>query len=146
MLFRSDLDRDYDGTVALATAMRDDNKILTHELGHAFNLYHPFQGSSNRTQCPSSLNCGTTGDRVCDTDPISYNVTNGVVNFSCRTGSLNPCTNTFYSTLTEENFMNYTNCFKLFTPDQKTRMLAALSLPSRASLVSSLGEIGRAHV
>lgn len=136
-----DTDANLDGTVALATAMRDDNKILTHELGHAFNLYHPFQGSSNKTQCPSSLNCGTTGDRVCDTDPVSYNVdTSGDVDFSCRTG-LNTCSGNDYSELTESNFMNYTNCFTLFSPGQKTRMRAAMSLASRVSLANSLGGI-----
>jgi hypothetical protein len=129
-----------DGTVALATSMRDDNKILTHELGHAFNLYHPFQGSSNSSSCPSNTDCQSEGDRVCDTDPVSYNVTNGVVNFSCRTGT-NPCSGTSFSPKTESNFMNYTNCFTLFTTGQKARMRAAMTLASRASLAVSTGSI-----
>ncbi|MFN5334928.1 MAG: M43 family zinc metalloprotease, partial [Bacteroidota bacterium] len=129
-----------DGTVVLATSMRDDNKILTHELGHAFNLYHPFQGSSNSAQCPSNVDCNSDGDRVCDTDPVSYNVTNGVVNFGCRTGP-NGCSGTQFSELTESNFMNYTNCFTLFSPGQKGRMRAAMLLSSRASLATSSGSI-----
>jgi hypothetical protein len=129
-----------DGTVALAISMREDNKILTHELGHAFNLYHPFQGSSNTSQCPTNVDCLSEGDRVCDTDPISYNVTNGSVNFGCRTGN-NGCSGTQYSELTESNFMNYTNCFTLFSLGQKARMRAAMLLTSRASLATSTGSI-----
>ncbi|MFN5334287.1 MAG: zinc-dependent metalloprotease [Bacteroidota bacterium] len=129
-----------DGTVALATSIREDNKILTHELGHAFNLYHPFQGSSNSSQCPSNGDCLSEGDRVCDTDPISYNVTNGSVNFSCRTGN-NPCIGVPYSENTESNFMGYTSCFTLFTLGQKARMRASMLMPSRSSLASSTGSI-----
>jgi hypothetical protein len=129
-----------DGTVALATSVREDNKILTHELGHAFNLFHPFQGSDNSSTCPGNSNCLTAGDRVCDTDPISYNVTNGVVDFSCRTGT-NPCSGTPFSEKTESNFMNYTSCFTLFTFGQKARMQAAMSLSSRSSLATSTGSI-----
>ncbi len=127
-----------DGTVLLATSIREDNKILTHELGHAFDLYHPFQGSNSTSECPSSSNCTTSGDRVCDTDPISYNAVNGVVNFSCRTGQSNNCApGKVFSPLTENNFMNYTNCFTLFTLGQKARMTAAMSLSSRVSLINS---------
>jgi hypothetical protein len=127
-----------DGTVLLATSIREDNKILTHELGHAFDLYHPFQGSNSADQCPSNSNCVSSGDRVCDTDPISYNVVNGVVNFSCRTEQPNSCApGKNFSPLTENNFMNYTNCFTLFTNGQKARMTAAMSLSSRVSLINS---------
>lgn len=126
-----------DGIVMLSTEMFVGSKVLPHEIGHALNLYHPFQGSSVKTSCPTNNNCSVDGDKICDTDPISYNAdVDGVVDFTCRTG-VNKCTNTTYSTKTENNVMNYTNCFTLFTPNQKTRMLAAMSLPSRVSLVNS---------
>jgi len=131
----------YDGTVMLATQMVAGQKTLPHEIGHALNLYHPFQGSANSSQCPpytASPSCFSDGDMICDTDPISNNNVGGVYDFSCRSGN-NTCTSgpvKPYSINTESNFMSYTNCYTLFTNDQKTRMQAAMSLPSRASLVA----------
>lgn len=127
-----------DGAVMLTTQMEVGDKVLPHEIGHALNVYHPFEGSSGSTVCPPNTNCSGTGDRVCDTDPIRFNSTNGVVDFSCRTGT-NPCTNTPYSPNTENNIMNYTNCFTLFTAGQKARMLAAMTFSDRITLANSLG-------
>lgn len=131
-----------DGTVMLATQMKTGAKTLPHEIGHALNLYHVFEGSSSSTVCPTNTPCNINGDRVCDTDPISYNYNSstGAIDFSCRTGT-NSCTGTVYSINTESNFMNYTNCYTLFTEGQKSRMLAAMSLSSRASLATSSGAI-----
>jgi hypothetical protein len=134
-----------DGTVMLATQMITGAKTLPHEIGHALNLYHTFEGSNNDTQCPPytpSPTCYSDGDLVCDTDPITnnFNVGTGLYNFSCRSAVTdNGCTFTpikKYSINTESNFMSYTNCYTLFTNDQKARMQAAMSIPSRASLVS----------
>lgn len=125
-----------DGTVMLATQMVSGQKTLPHEIGHALALYHPFQGSPDAATCPTNSNCATDGDAVCDTDPITYNQTGGVVDFTCRTG-INACTGTAYSINTEQNYMNYTSCYTLFTAGQKARMQAAMSLPSRQSLVNS---------
>jgi hypothetical protein len=131
----------FDGTVMLATQMFSGSKVLPHEIGHAFNLYHTFQGSALNSSCPVNNTCTTDGDRVCDTDPVSDNVNgSGVFDFSCRTG-INTCTGTAYTKNTENNFMAYTGCFTLFTDGQKLRTQAAMSLPSRASLVTSLGAI-----
>lgn len=128
-----------DGTVMLATTFESGDKTLPHEVGHAFNLYHVFEGSANATQCPANTNCNTQGDRVCDTDPISYNQTGGIIDFNPRTGS-NPCASpNNYMPATEHNYMNYTNVFTLFTAGQKARMHAAMSLPSRSSLTTSPG-------
>ncbi|MCB0760195.1 MAG: PKD domain-containing protein, partial [Flavobacteriales bacterium] len=58
--------------------------VLTHEVGHYFNLLHIFEG-----QCAGGLasNCKTSGDQVCDTPP-----TNGGGGSGC-TGTINSCTN-----------------------------------------------------
>lgn len=126
-----------DGTVMLATQMTAGEKTLPHEIGHALNLYHPFQGSANNTQCPANANCTTDGDRVCDTDPIfnNFNAGTGVYSFACRTGANVCAPPNNYTINTESNFMSYTNCYTLFTNGQKARAQAAMSLPSRASLV-----------
>lgn len=129
-----------DGTVMLATQMKSGEKTLPHEIGHAFSLYHPFQGSPDKNTCPPNNNCNTDGDMVCDTDPISYDQLNGVVNFAPRVGP-NPCANNNpYTANTESNFMNYTTSYLLFTAGQSTRVAAALS-SSRASLANSLGSL-----
>lgn len=125
-----------DGTVMLATQMITGQKTLPHEIGHALNLYHTFEGSTDVTICPANADCTADGDKVCDTDPISDNVSGGIYNFTCRSGT-NTCTGTAYSINTESNYMSYTTCYTLFTAGQKARLLAAMSLPSRASLVSS---------
>jgi hypothetical protein len=124
------------GIVMLATQMNSGQKTLPHEIGHALNLYHTFESSQNSTDCPFNLFCSIQGDNVCDTDPITNNVFNGVFDFTCRTGT-NSCTGTPYSDNTEKNYMSYTNSHNLFTSGQKDRMQASMSLTSRATLVRS---------
>lgn len=122
-----------DGTVILAREMIAGSKILVHELGHAFSLYHTFEGSENVYECPTG-----DGDLVDDTEPVSYNISaNGVIDFSCRTGA-NPCNSGKpFSIRTENNFMNYTTCFTLFTPGQRDRVQASVVLPDRNTLFNS---------
>lgn len=107
----------YDGTIMLATQMATGKKTLPHEIGHAFGLYHPFEDYDDpaTTPCPPNTDCTTEGDFVCDTDPISL-----PAGFTCRSG-INSCTGTAYSSNTEENYMNYTNCYNLFTTGQKNK-------------------------
>jgi len=130
-----------DGTVMLATQMIVPSKTLPHEIGHAFNLYHPFQGSPDKTTCQINTSCSVDGDQVCDTDPMTYNQTAGVVDFTCRTGQVNSCSGSSgtYNINTESNYMNYTSCFTLFTAGQKARMLASAVSVNRSSLTTSLG-------
>ena len=125
-----------DGTVMLATQMKPGSKTLSHEIGHAFNLYHPFEGSSESTKCPVG-----NGDYVADTDPVALNANaSGVVNFACRTGN-NNCISQPYNIRTESNFMSYTNCYTLFTPGQKDRIQASVLLEERSHLITSTGAI-----
>ncbi|MCC7525036.1 MAG: zinc-dependent metalloprotease [Chitinophagaceae bacterium] len=123
-----------DGIVMLATQMKAGSKTLSHEIGHAFNLYHTFEGSHDNSQCPAA-----PGDRVNDTDPVAFNAnSSGVVDFTCRTGN-NSCINQPYNIRTENNFMSYTNCYTLFTPGQKDRVQASVLLAERNSLTTSSG-------
>ena len=129
-----------DGTVMLATQMVTGQKTLPHEIGHAFGLYHTFEGSANSSSCPVNTDCTINGDKVCDTDPVSNNLTAGVYDFSCRTGANSCAGGSPYSINTESNFMAYTNCYTLFTAGQKARALATLAgEPNRVSLTTSLG-------
>ncbi|OJY99803.1 MAG: hypothetical protein BGP13_09030 [Sphingobacteriales bacterium 40-81] len=122
-----------DGAVMLASHMKRGSTTLVHEIGHAFNLYHPFEGSNGKGECPVG-----EGDMVDDTEPISRNAgSDGTIDFTCRTGP-NPCNNNQpYTIRTENNFMNYTACNTLFTPGQKERMLASLLLEDRKTLITS---------
>jgi hypothetical protein len=79
------------------------NKTTTHEIGHAFNLYHTFLGSCTET------NCETQGDQVCDTPPTTANY--GCTPSSCPDAQVN-------------NYMDYTSqtCRNTFTNGQAVRM------------------------
>lgn len=125
-----------DGIVLLANEFKENVKTLPHEIGHAMGLYHTFQGSNNSTQCPAA-----PGDYCNDTQPISNNAVNNIYDFTCRTGN-NSCSAPSapyltYNKNTESNFMSYTNCFQLFTNDQKARVQAAMTLASRQILLTS---------
>lgn len=120
-----------DGLFAVSEGIRPGNTLLVHELGHAFFLFHTFQGSSGAT-CAVNSECNTDGDEVCDTDPVTLFYGQG------RTG-FNSCSNSPYTENTEKNFMSYTCCNILFTEGQKQRMqLTALNSPVRDTLRKSL--------
>jgi len=108
------------GTLGNLKSYTSLNRTTTHELGHAFNLYHTFQGNS----CSES-NCSTEGDRVCDTPP---------------TTSSNSCASPACSgTQQVENYMDYTSqtCMDMFTAGQKSRMRTAIT-SQRGNLLNSL--------
>jgi len=123
-------DTAYDGVFVQTVAMTAGEFTLSHELGHALNIYHPFQGSTGQS-CALDTDCSGDGDLVCDTDPVTV-----PVNFVCRAGT-NPCTGTPYSINTEWNIMNYSLCPTIFTNGQKARMQAAMLLPNLVSLTQS---------
>ncbi len=104
-------------------------KILTHELGHFFNLYHSFQGDDGGTQCPMG-----DGDMVDDTDPHKRSS-----NDDCPIGD-NICAGNAPLQNIVKNHMNYSmeSCRDNFTEDQITRMQAAI-LESRPGLQNTIG-------
>lgn len=122
-----------DGTVMLASQAAAGEITLTHEIGHAFSLYHTFQGDGGGSVCPTNNNCATDGDQVCDTEPHMRSV------FNCPSGT-NSCNNQPFGTLVH-NFMDYSSCQDRFTNGQKDRLLNALINSSRASLISSMGAV-----
>ncbi|RYZ31185.1 MAG: hypothetical protein EOP49_39430, partial [Sphingobacteriales bacterium] len=114
-----------DGTVIMEAFNDAGQNTLPHELGHAFNLYHTFQGG-----CVSAAGCATNGDFVCDTEP------HDPPSVACPTGN-NPCTNAPWGNA-NFNIMNYTTCVDRFSAGQNARVKAAI-FAGRASLVQSLG-------
>lgn len=107
------------GTSGTLKSYTNRNRTLTHEMGHAFGLFHTFQGGS----CAES-NCALQGDRVCDTPPTT-------LNSSCNSPACG-------GTQQIENYMDYTSqtCKNMFSEGQKTRMRAAIEF-SRANLITS---------
>ncbi len=91
----------------------NDNRVLTHEMGHYFNLYHTFHNTSS---CTPGTPCATSGDLCCDTPPTSVGTGNACVSKPCPLDNV-------------ENYMQYQNgaCASDFTPNQITRMRAVLA-------------------
>ncbi len=124
-----------DGIVMNALFVNGENKTLSHEMGHVFELYHTFYDDAFQTTCPRVDSCGYYGDRVCDTE-------GGLLNYVC-TNPINSCTGLAYTIADPlqnytvlNNYMNYTNCAWMFTTGQKERVRAAL-LAFRPGLINS---------
>lgn len=123
-----------DGCVMLANNMRDPaSTTLAHEMGHAFNVYHTFEGDANGTTCPSSGDCTLNGDFVCDIPPHIRSASN------CNTGGTNSCNGGSSNLLFVNNYMDYSSCGNMFTSGQKARITAALT--TRGTFLASNGNL-----
>lgn len=133
--FPDSYDFDYESFMKVATIKNQNDTTLTHELGHAFGLYHTFQGVSytSQTTCPSNTNCTTDGDRVCDTSPSRSMYGVAVPGNT----SIDPCTGVNYDG-TQYNIMNYTNVERKFTDGQRDRAVLMM-MEYRKNLLNSLG-------
>ncbi|NRA11441.1 MAG: hypothetical protein HRT57_05765, partial [Crocinitomicaceae bacterium] len=113
----------YDGAVILNSNFKNSSSTTaTHELGHAFNLYHTFQDDGGGGSCPPNTNCNTQGDLVCDTPPHMRSSSD------CVTGT-NGCDGGSSTTLFIHNYMDYSSdvCQSEFTAGQKVRVAAAMT-------------------
>lgn len=140
--FPETYDYSYESFMKVATIKNTNDTTLTHELGHAFGLYHTFQGVSytNQTSCPTNTDCTVNGDRVCDTSPSRsmYGVAVPTNN------SIDPCTGVNYDG-TQYNVMNYTNSNRKFTAGQRDRAIMKM-MESRKNLLNSTAAIDPAVV
>ncbi len=126
-----------DGAVIMTTNFKNyASNTSTHELGHALNLYHTFQGDSNGASCPVNSNCNTDGDLVCDTPPHIRSASN------CISGGTNSCDGGSSNLLYVRNFMDYSSesCQNMFTAGQKVRAQAAITV-ERASFLETSGNL-----
>ena len=85
-------------------------RVLTHEVGHYLNLKHTFENS-----------CMIPGDDVADTPPVDFQ---GSSTHTCPDLSV-ICSG--YTAINDENFMDYSECYSMFTEGQRTRMIDALN-------------------
>lgn len=126
-----------DGIVINAAYANGNAHTITHEMGHVFELYHTFYDNGFEDTCPRTDSCGFYGDLVCDTE-------GGRLEYSCS-NTVNSCTGLAYQVADQQfgytvlnNFMNYTNCARMFTAGQKARVRATL-LTFRPGLINSQG-------
>ena len=104
---------------AIQSAPYDKGKTLVHEVGHYFNLFHPWGPGFG----------GCDSDDFVDDTPLQegpYFDCNSADNFSCGSEDI------------VVNFMDYTedNCLAMFTHGQKERMLASIQL-FRSGLINN---------
>ena len=82
--------------------------VLSHEVGHYLNLDHTFENY-----------CASPGDNVSDTPPVYYYGSGNCEQIGTKCPGV--------TLVNDENYMDYTECPKMFTNGQKTRMLATLN-------------------
>lgn len=122
-----------DGAVFMASNLiQDFDQTMIHELGHAFNLYHTFEGDNNGNSCPPNSNPTTQGDRCADTPPHKRSPSD------CNTTGTNSCDGGSSNALFVHNYMDYSSstCATQFTADQGARMRAACA-STRSSFFTS---------
>lgn len=122
-----------DGTVITFDRFMSGISTLVHELGHALNLYHTFEGDQNGTICPID-GCGSNlGDCCNDTAPHIRTIGSCITQPAACAPELSSATYAY-------NYMSYNtfnqNCRDRFSAEQKDRMLLALTT-LRASLLES---------
>jgi PKD repeat protein len=107
------------------------NRTMTHESGHYFNLYHPFQVTYGAILGYDG--CGPTwigcGDEVADTPPVKKASQNTALNCLPVDGSINSCSNDSPNEPDMvENYMDYQfgYCTNIFTTGQYSRINATL--------------------
>ncbi|WP_344821939.1 GEVED domain-containing protein [Rurimicrobium arvi] len=134
-----------DGMIVVAAEVTAGSTTVSHELGHAFGLYHTFEGDAGGTTCPSTTSCSTTGDLICDTEP-HIRESSAFPSTWCPPTDYNSCTGRSYN-YTQYNIMDYTECPPdRFTAGQRTRMLNTLDnervgYKTSAGLLSPSGSI-----
>ncbi len=103
----------------------DKGRTLTHEIGHWFNLIHPWADDGG----------GCSVDDLVSDTPLQASETYGCPSYP----KTDNCTSSFPGIMFM-TYMDYTDdeCMNIFTLGQKARMLAALNV-DRASILTSNG-------
>jgi len=124
----------YDGVICLSNSINSSTKVVPHELGHVFNLKHPWGNTNN-----PAVACGD--DNVDDTPPTMGHwnvgcVPSALYDTTCATGYHKVYTSSsglmdsvvdYPDTVNAQNIMDYTDCQKMFTKLQAVRMRTALT-------------------
>lgn len=119
-----------DGAVIMSSIFKNNlSTTEIHELGHAFNLLHTFEGDriNSEPACPIG-----DGDFCADTPPHKREFND------CSLSEINPCDGNL-SELFVHNYMSYSydSCRNQFTNDQKNRAITALTTLRSSFLTES---------
>lgn len=112
------------------------NRLLPHELGHNFGLFHTFgtaaEGTTELVTRGLGANCTTDGDLLCDTPADPYGMPNASTVYvnGCQTynGTATDAQGNAYAPSMTNIMSYYLPCTHDFTPGQYDRMQAALAL------------------
>jgi PKD repeat protein len=133
--FASSHGQSNDGAVMLAGNFTNGTSTTcAHELGHALNLYHTFEGDGSGANCPTQANgCGNGVGDCCGDIPAHRRSQS-----DCNTAGTNSCNANSSNTLFVNNYMDYSSdaCQNMFTANQTTRMRQAITT-TRASFVAA---------
>jgi len=115
-----------------------DSKIVAHEFGHFFGLYHTFEQNLFGKDEFDESKCYVTGDRICDTPPDPGSVFEVYVNYSrCEMIGHQDLNNHTYEPLIENYMSYYKPCYLKaysFTEEQELVMKLASRLSFREVL------------
>ncbi len=100
----------------------EDPKVVAHEFGHFFGLYHNFEEMQFGKDDFDPKTCDSVGDRICDTPPDPGVVFEVYVNYSkCEMLGLRHQNGHEYKPLLQNYMSYYKPCYLKeysFTPDQ----------------------------
>ena len=89
-----------------------NEKIVAHEFGHFFGLYHTFEEHLFGRDNFERSTCSITGDRICDTPPDPGSVFEVYVNYSnCEMNDFNNSNGNEYKPLIENYMAYYKPCY-----------------------------------
>lgn len=115
-----------------------DPKIVAHEFGHFFGLYHTFEERLFGKDKFGSDDCSEKGDRICDTPPDPGTVFEIYINYSsCEMIGLKDENGNEYKPIVENYMSYYKPCYLKeykFSPQQEMRMKFAGQLDIRKKL------------
>ena len=111
-------------------------KVLAHEMGHFWGLYHTFEEAQYGKDDFAVEKCDLQGDRICDTPPDPGPVYEVYVNYvTCELLNLKNAEGLAYKPLIENYMSYYKPCYLKafsFTPDQIAVIKTAATLPIRS--------------
>lgn len=115
-----------------------DSKVVAHEFGHFFGLYHTFEESLFGKDTFSPGECSVKGDLICDTAPDPGSIFEVYINYtSCEMIGLTDSNGNEYSPLIQNYMSYYKPCYLTeysFTRQQEMYMTVASQLDMRKKL------------